>query len=214
MALSFLLALLLNKKIKGIGIYRLLIYTPVIIPVTISGLLWKNITNYDYGLANAVLQNIGLGKFPFFDKASTSMLSLILIGFWGLGGGMILWLSTLKNVPVSLYEAAEVDGASKFVKLFKITIPMCTPMIFYNLIMGIIGSLQTFGSVFTLTGGSAGAGNSLYFWLMKIYNDTFNILSYTTGYAAAECWLLFAVIAILTVIIFKTSKWVYYGEEV
>ena len=126
---------------------------------------------------------------------------------------MILWLSALKNVPPELYEAADIDGAGKFTKLARITIPMCTPMIFYNLIMNIIGALQTFGSVFTLTGGSTGEENSLLFYLMKVYNDAFNFQGKTMGYACAESWVLFMIIALLTVLVFKTSKWVFYGEE-
>lgn len=213
MVLSFLLAVLLNSKIKGVGVYRVLIYLPVIIPVTVSGILWRNFTDVDFGLANEMLKSLGFGRSQFFESAKTAMPSLIAMGLWNLGGGMVLWLSALKNVPQNLYEAADIDGANAFTKLFRITIPMCTPMIFYNLIMNIIGSLQTFGSVVALTGGSAGEGNSLLFYLMKVYNDAFNISGKTMGLACAESWVLFAVIAILTAIVFKTSKWVFYGEE-
>ncbi len=213
MTLSFMLALLLNSKIKGVGIYRVLIYLPVIIPVTVSGIIWKNFTETDFGLANAIITGLGFEKFPFFDEAATSMPSLVIMGLWSLGGGMVLWLSSLKNVPQNLYEAAEIDGANGFVKLFRITIPMCTPMIFYNLIMNIIGSLQTFGSVMTLTGGSSGEGNSMLFYLMKVYNDAFNISGKTMGLACAESWFLFFIIAVLTATVFKTSRWVFYGED-
>ena len=213
MVLSFLLALLLNQKFRGIGIFRVLIYLPVILPVTVSGIVWRNFTDVDFGLANALLEAVGLPRFSFFESASTSMFSLIFFGLWGLGGGMILWLSALKNVPPALYEAAEIDGANAWTRLVKITVPMCTPMIFYNLIMNIINALQVFGSVYTLTGGSTGADNSLLFYLMKVYNDAFNIQGKTMGYACAESWILFLIIAALTALVFKTSKWVFYGEE-
>jgi multiple sugar transport system permease protein len=213
LVLSFSLALLLNRKIKGVGVFRVLIYLPVIIPVTAGGILWRNFTDADYGMANKFLTSLGAKPFPFFTEAKTSMPSLIFIGLWGLGGGMILWLSALKNVPETYYEAAKIDGANAFVRLFKITVPMCTPMIFYNLVMSVIGSLQTFGSVYTLTGGSPGKNNALLFYLMKVYNDAFNIMGATMGYAAAMSWLLFLVIAALTFIVFKTSKWVFYGED-
>lgn len=213
MVLSFLLALLLNSKIRGVGIYRMLIYLPVIIPVTVSGILWRNFTDADFGLANEILTGLGLGRYPFFESAATSMPSLIIMGLWNLGGGMVLWLSSLKNVPGNLYEAADIDGANGITKLFKITIPMCTPMIFYNLIMNIIGSLQTFGTVVTLTGGGGGEENSMLFFLMKIYNDAFNISGKTMGLACAESWVLFLIIALLTALVFKTSRWVFYGEE-
>ena len=213
MVLSFLLALLLNRNFKGIGVFRVLIYLPVVIPVTVSGIIWRNFTEVDFGLANAFLEALGLPRFTFFDAADTSMFSLIFFNLWGLGGGMILWLSALKNVPPALYEAAEIDGAGRGRRLISITIPMCTPMIFYNLIMNIIGSLQTFGSVYTLTGGSTGEENSLLFYLMKVYNDAFNFQGKTIGYACAESWVLFLIIAALTAVVFKTSKWVFYGEE-
>ena len=123
---------------------------------------------------------------------------------------MILWLSALKNVPVSLYEAANIDGANAFVKLFKITIPMCSSMIFYNIIVNVIGCLQTFGSVIAITGGTT--TKSLNFFVVKIFGDAFGS-GRTFGLACAECWILFIVIALLTALIFKTSKWVFYGDE-
>lgn len=213
MILSFLLALVLNSKIRGVGVYRVLIYLPVIIPVTVSGILWRNFTDVDFGLANEILVSLGIGRLPFFEEAASSMPTLIVLGLWGLGGGMVLWLSALKNVPQNLYEAAEIDGANGFIKLVYITVPMCTPIIFYNLVLNIINSLQTFGSVLTLTGGSAGEGDSLLFYMMKVYNDAFNIAGKTMGLACAESWILFIVIAALTAVIFKTSRWVFYGEE-
>ena len=211
--LSFLLALPLNKKIKGVGIYRVFIYLPVIIPVTVGGIIWRNFFDVNYGIANEFLVKIGLERFTFFTSSETAMFSFILTGLWTLGGGMILWLSALKNVPAELYEAANIDGASAFVKLIKITLPMCTPMFFYNLIMNVIGSLQTFGQVMTLTGGTAGPDDSLLFYVFKVYNDAFNISAKTMGLACAESWVLFAFISLLTFLMFKTSKWVFYGEE-
>ena len=211
--LSFLLALLLNKKIKSIGIYRVLIYLPVIIPVTVSGIIWKNFFDVNYGVANEFLVKIGLGRYSFFTSSETAMTSFIISGLWSLGGGMILWLSALKNVPVSLYEAAEIDGANSLEKLIKITLPMCSPTFFYNLVMSVIGSLQTFGQVMTLTGGNAGPDDSLLFYVFKIYNDAFNISAKTMGLACAESWILFIFIGLLTMLLFKTSKWVFYGEE-
>ena len=213
MTLSFLLALLLNRNMRGIGIYRVLIYLPVIIPVTVNGIIWRNFFDVNYGVANEILVKLGIGRFEFFTSAKTAMPSLIMTGMWTLGGGMILWLSSLKNVPQELYEAADIDGAKSIAKLFRITIPMCTPMIFYNLIMSIIGSFQTFGQVMTLTGGSAGPDDSLLFYVFKVYNDAFNISAKTMGLACAESWFLFVVIAVLTAVIFKTSKWVFYVEE-
>ena len=127
---------------------------------------------------------------------------------------MILWLSQLKNISAELYEAADLDGASRVCKLFSITIPMCSPMIFYNLVMNIIATLQTFAAVTTLTGGTAGVENSLLFYVTKIYSSYETcITTGSMGYTCAMAWFLFVVIAILTGVIFKTSKWVFYGGD-
>ena len=139
--------------------------------------------------------------------------ALILPGCLGVYNMIVARTFFKSNISEELYEAAEIDGANAAVRLFRITIPMCTPMIFYNLVMNIIGALQTFGTVYTLTGGSSGKDNALLFWMMKIYNDAFDINGATMGYACAVSWLLFFVIAILTAVVFKTSRWVFYGEE-
>ena len=124
---------------------------------------------------------------------------------------MIIWLSCFKQIPVSLYEAAELDGANAWHKLVNVTVPMSTPIIFYNLITGIIGSLQVSSSL--IIGGTDGKGvdNALYFVAVKIYNEAFK--SYSMGYASAFAWVLFLFIAVLTVLVFKRSKWVFYGGE-
>ena len=212
MILSFALAVLLNSKVKGIGIFRVCCYLPVFIPASIMGILWVDFFDVRFGLANEILVSLGLPKSQFFEAASSSMPALIFSSLWGLGGGMILWLASLKNVPQELYEASNIDGANAFTRMFSITIPMCTPIIFYNLVLNIIGSLQTFANVMTMTGGTGGVDQSLYFYAIKIYQTAFAGASYEMGYACALAWFLFLIIAVLTAIAFKTSKWVYYDE--
>lgn len=212
MILSFALAVLLNSKVKGIGIFRVCCYLPVIIPASIMGILWVDFFDVRFGLANEILVSLGLPKSQFFEAASSSMPALIFSSLWGLGGGMILWLASLKNVPQELYEASNIDGANAFTRMFSITIPMCTPIIFYNLVLNVIGSLQTFANVMTMTGGTGGVDQSLYFYAIKIYQTAFAGASYEMGYACALAWFLFLIIAVLTAIAFKTSKWVYYDE--
>ncbi len=212
MVLSFLLAVFLNQKIKGIKLFRTLYYLPVVIPAVISGLLWRNFTDVQYGLANKWLTDIGLPPFDFLTSEKTAMPTLIFLNMFGLGGGMVLWIASLNGISPELYEAADLEGASKLTKLLYITVPMCSPMILYNLIMGIIGSLQTFGNVFVLTNGRAGPNNSLLFYVMNIYFTAFST-SPDIGYASALSWILFAIIGIFTILVFKTSKWVFYGEE-
>lgn len=211
LVLSFLVALLMNSKVKGIGVFRVVYYLPVIIPTTISGLLWADFFNVRFGLANQILTALGLPESRFLKSADTALVTFMSINLWTLGASMILWLSALKNVPENLLEAAKIDGAGPFTRMFRITVPMCTPVLFYNLITGIIGALQTLGSVMTLMGDSgAGPDNSLLFYAYKIYGTAF--MSYDMGYACALAWFLFVIIGGLTLLAFKTSKWVYYGD--
>lgn len=211
LVLSFLVALLMNSKVKGIGVFRVVYYLPVIIPTTISGLLWADFFNVRFGLANQILTALGLPESRFLKSADTALVTFMSINLWTLGASMILWLSALKNVPENLLEAAKIDGAGPFTRMFRITVPMCTPVLFYNLITGIIGVLQTLGSVMTLMGDSgAGPDNSLLFYAYKIYGTAF--MSYDMGYACALAWFLFVIIGGLTLLAFKTSKWVYYGD--
>ena len=214
MVLSFALALALNSRIKGIGIYRMLIYMPCVMSAVVSGIAWRSLIDVDYGWFNRVLRLLNLEPYPFLSEAATSMPTLIIVGLWSLGGPMVLWLSQLKNISADLYKAADLDGANSFLKLITITIPMCSPMIFYNLIMNIIATLQTFAAVTTLTGGTAGVENSLLFYVTKIYSSYETcITTGSMGYTCAMAWFLFVVIAILTGVIFKTSKWVFYGGD-
>ena len=208
--LGFLVALLLNSKIKFVRGYRLLIYLPVIIPSVAFSLFWRDVFS-GFGLLNGILTKIGLQKGKFIYGEESAFVTFLITGLWGVGGNMILWLSSLRNVPEQLYESARVEGASKLTQLLKITVPMCTPMIFYNLIVGIIGSLQTFSTVFLLTKGGHGPNESLLFFVTKIYDSAFR--NWQMGYACALSWILFLIIAALTFIVFKTSKWVFYGEE-
>lgn len=211
MIVSFLLALLLNKKVKGIGFFRVMYYVPVIIPTIVSSLVYLNMTDVKYGMLNRIIHAVGLPGFQFFNSPATAMLTFILLSTFGAGGGMIIWLAALKGVPDSVYEAAEIDGAGSWMRLFKITLPMCSSMIFYNLINGIIHSLQVFSNAFILTSGNPRVGKSLFFYVTNVYNEAFT--KYNMGYASALSWVLFLTIALLTLLVFKSSKWVYYGEE-
>ncbi len=210
--LSYFLAVIVNQKIRGVNVFRVLYYLPVVIPSVISGVIFSQMfDNTNFGLFNSVLKSLGRSEpFPFFTSEKTAMFSAVLMNFWTIGASMILWLSALKNIPQGLYEAAKIDGAGVWTRVFKITIPMSTPMIFYNLITSIIGALQTNATMVYAPNGGRGEGDSLYFIAVKIYTE---FASGYYGYASAVAWVLFVVIAILTFITFKTNKWVYTGDE-
>lgn len=212
--LSYLLAWLVNNDHKFTKVFRVLYYLPCVIPAVVSGLLWKDITGNTYGIFNKILTSIGLPAATFFSEPSTAMLTLLMMNIWNVGSGMILWLSAFKGIPKTLYEAAKIDGANGLQRFAHITIPMSTPVIFFNLVTSVIGSLQYNGTM-VIAGDSSrmgrGVEDSLYLYGVKIYNTAF--ADGQLGYASALAWVLCIFIAILTFILFKTSKWVFYGEN-
>ena len=211
MVLSFALALLLNREIRGIKLARVLCYLPVVIPTVVNGRLWRTITETKVGYLNLLFNAVGLPNYTFFHSTETAFQSFILIGLFGIGSGMILWLSQLKNIPKSLYESADLEGANSWQKLIKVTIPMCTPTIFYTLITSIIGTLQVFDMalIFSMPEN----GDTLNFFVVYIYEQAFHRGS-AMGYASALSWVLFLIIALLSALVFKTSNWVQYGEDI
>lgn len=213
LVLSFIIALLLNKATRGIRVFRVLYYLPCVMPAIASGLMWRNFLDVEYGLANSILKTLGLPEATFFNSADTAMGTLLFTSIFGMGGSMILWISQLKSIPPELYEAADIDGANVFKQLFTITIPLVTPMIFYKLVLGVIGSLQAYSGAFIILEGGPGPDESLMFWGLRIYYSAFGQEIPNMGYASALAWMLFAVIGVLTIIIFKTNKWTFYGED-
>ena len=209
LSLSFLLALVLNLRYRGMKVFRVLLYTPVIIPGIAAAAIWGDMFNSTYvGIVNRFLSVFGIERFPFFTSSKTALFSMIILSLWGLGGNMLIWIAGFNGISPSLYEAAELDGAGRVRKLVSITLPMMTPVIFYNLVMGIITALQAFGPAYLLTGG--GPLDSTNFLALNIYNTAIGRLE--MGYASAQAWFLFVVIIGLTIVVFATSGWVYYGD--
>lgn len=208
---SYLLALLVNKPLRGIKAFRLVYYLPVMIPAVVSGLVWADAFQY-YGAFNKIIGVFGIkpGTY-FYNEGFGALASVFLMNMWGVGSGMVIWLAALKNIPKELYESASIDGAGAFKKLIAITIPMSTPMIFFNLVTMTIGTLQYNGPLTFAPNGGRGVDNSLYMYAVKIYNDAFKHFRY--GYAGALSWLLLIVIALFTAILFKTGGWVQYRED-
>ncbi len=218
---SYLLATLVNTQIvKQVGVFRIIYYLPCMIPAVAATLLWKDMMRYTantetMGIFNFFLNALGLDASQWYlSEGPKAIASLFFINLWSTGGGMILWLSAFKNIDKGLYEAADIEGASRFRKFLSITIPMSTPMIFYNLVMSVIGSIQYTGTLMYSSGRLPGRGSedALYMLGVKIYNTSFKISS-AQGYAAALAWFMLVIIAFFVAILFKTSKWVFYGEE-
>ena len=209
--LGYLLALFLTSKVKGNNFLLVLYYLPTLIPGVVSGSLWGDMFNERYGIFNNIIQNF-LGLDPVsFMSAENLMASYIWMTTFGVGGGSIIWVAGLKSVDKTYYEAATLDGAGVFAKFINITLPLTTPYIFYNLVMGIISALQLFNSPYILTGGDGGAEKALLTVQMLIYNAAFP--GGDKGEASAMAWVLCAIIAILTLLVFRTNKWVHYEDE-
>lgn len=207
---SYILALFLNRKIRGEKVFRVIYYLPCLIPAVAGTLLWKDITRVNSGYINLILDFLGLPEYTFYENVETVFPTIILTSIVGWGGNMVMWIAQMNNVPESLYESAKIDGANWLQQTVKITIPMTTPMIFYLLITGIIGALQVFGNFYALRNGVC--DSEIDFIVLKIYDAAFGG-SGGFGYACALSWMLFVIIGLITLLIFKKSKWVYYGEE-
>lgn len=214
MVIGLAIAMFLNSEIKGMAVYRTLFYLPAIVPSVASSVLWIWVLNPQNGLINANLGFIfkWLGVMPpsWLQSENWSKPALILMLLWGSGSTMIIWLAGLKGIPTSLYEAAEVDGAGSVSKFFNITLPMLSPYIFFNLVMGIIGTFQIFNQMYIMTGG--GPADSTLSYVFHLFNNAFRYLK--MGYASSMAWILFIIILILTLINFKIApKWVHYETE-
>jgi multiple sugar transport system permease protein len=207
---AFLMAALLNTKIAARPFFRAVFFFPAIVPTVVVAVVWQFLLNVQFGAFNSVLQGIGLPVVPFLSSPDFAKPSLIMIYMWAQGNAIVIFLATLQDVPRSLYEAATVDGANALQKFWNITIPMCTPVILFNLIISFIDGFQNFTLPWLLTGG--GPSNSTEFYALYLFRNAFEYLR--MGKASAMAWLLFIVIIFFTYILFKSSaRWVYYGGE-
>lgn len=215
-SVALFLAILLNNNVKGGGVFRTIFYLPSIIPIITTILMWRQLLYSRNGILNKFMDLFGADPVNWlgYDFAT---FSLILMMSWGAGGGIIIFLAGLKGIPQDLYEAASIDGASTFHKFRKITVPLMTPVIFFNVIMGIIGSLQVYMQPILLSGG--GTAELLnrpiepnYFYVVHAFQQIFS--SQRFAYGMALLWVLFVVIMVLSVTVFTTSKyWVYYETD-
>jgi multiple sugar transport system permease protein len=208
--LSVFIAILLNNNIKGMRVFRTITYLPSIISGVVIALLWIWVYNPDYGIINNILRIFHIkGPGWIFDQ-HWALPSLVIMSLWGIGGNMVLYLAGLQGIPTELYEAAHIDGANFFVRLFSITIPGLSPVLLFTLLTGIIGALQTFTQAFVMTKG--GPNQSTHFYAYYIYKNAFTYRK--MGEACAQAWLLFIIIFIITIIVLKiTGGHIYYGSS-
>lgn len=209
---AFLLALLLNQDIKGKAAFRSIYYLPTIVPVVASSLLWLWLYNPDFGLFNVILRELHLRRSLWLVDEKLVIPSLVLMSVWGTSGNtIVIFLAGLQGVPRQLLEAVEIDGGNWWHKLRSVTLPMISPVIFFNLVIGLIFSFQIFTQAYIMTNG--GPNNASLFYVFLLYREGF--LRNNLGGAAALAWILFLIVSALTVLIFRSARqWVYYEAEV
>ncbi|MCU0507931.1 MAG: sugar ABC transporter permease [Anaerolineae bacterium] len=207
LVISFSLALALTQPVKLRSLYRAGFYLPIIIPVVATAVVWQRVLHPDFGILNTVLGWVGIPPQPWLLEPGLAKPAFIFMSFWMIGRQMVIFIAGLGNIPVQLQEAAQIDGASKLTSIFKITVPLMTPLIFYNMIIAIINSFQTFVPSLIMTDG--GPENSTLFVVLNIYRNGFQF--FNMGYASALAWELFVIVIGLTIAQFYvSSRWVYY----
>ena len=208
--LSFGVANLLNQKVRGKSFFRTVFYLPVLVPSIANTILWLWLFNPDFGLLNSAARAVGLPGSQWIYDESTVIPSIILMSAWGFGNAAVIFLAGLQGVPGHLYEAVDMDGGNSWHKLRYVTLPMMTPTIFFNLVLGMIGAFQVFNEAYVMTGG--GPNNASLFYVFYLYRTAFT--QSEIGYASALAWVLFVVILVITLAVFRSARsWVFYEGE-
>ena len=226
------LAALLSAKVRGQAVYRTLVFLPSIIPVVAASVLWLWLLDPESGLINYLLSWIGIGPQNWLNQSRSAVSpegwgaitnwfngqplklmgskdALVLMTVWGVGNFVVIYLAAIGDIPQSLYEAARIDGASRIRQFWHITVPMLSPVIFFNLVMGLIRSVQTFASIYVLSGGTGQPGGSLSMISLQLFLSAF--ADFEMGYASAMAWILFVLLLFATALLFRTSRhWVHY----
>lgn len=200
-------ALLLNLKVKGLSIFRVIVYLPRLVPLVVTSTLWIWIFNPQYGAINLIFRYLGLRGPGWLVDPQWSKLSLVIISIWVIGQTVLIYIAALQGISVQLYEAAEIDGATWWHKLIYVTLPMVSPAILFNVVIGLIFAFQLFTLPYLVTGG--GPANTTLFYSLYLYQNAFQY--FKMGYACTQGWILFVIILTCTVIVFRSSaRWVYY----
>ncbi len=212
---GLLLSLLLNQRLPGMNLFRTILYIPAVLSGIAVGILWLNLLNPELGAVNYLLYEIGIDNPPYwFSDPAWAMPGLALVGLWGIGGGAVIYLAGLQNIPPQLYEAASIDGAGPLAKFFNITLPMLSPTIFFLLITGVIEAFQVFGVVFVLFDNAASGGpdNALLFYMLYLWQQGFR--EGHLAYAAALAWILTVIGLAAVWLLFRLEKrFVFYEAQ-
>jgi multiple sugar transport system permease protein len=202
------LALLLNTKVRGQAVFRTIFFMPSIVPTVANAVVFMWILNPEIGLINGLLGMLNITGPSWLTDPHWALWSLVFMSLWGVGNSMVIYLAGLQDIPAHLYEAATVDGANAFQRMSRITLPLLTPVIFFNLIMGIIGSFQYFTEAYVMTKG--GPDGSTSFYALYLFQRAWTYLD--MGYACAMAWIVFVIVMVLTVIVFRSRRrWVHFG---
>ena len=212
LGLALLLAVALDRGLRGLSFYRSAFYLPSLLGASVAiAMLWRQIFGVD-GLVNTVLGWFGIEGQGWISNPDTALGTLMILNVWTFGSPMVIFLAGLRQIPTMYYEAADVDGASRRQQLFRITIPLLTPIIFFNAVLQLIGTFQSFTQAYIVSGGTGGPVDSTLFYTLYLYQQGFT--NYNMGYASAMAWLLLVIIGVLTVLMFWTSRyWVFYDDQ-
>jgi multiple sugar transport system permease protein len=207
--IALLMGLLLSVNLPGIGLYRTFYYVPVVVPSVANALLWSILFSNE-GLVNEILQFLHLPRLNWLFDPRITKLIFVVMDAWGVGTTAMIFLSGLKNIPATFYESANVDGAGLLQRFWHVTIPLLTPVIFFNVVIGIINTFQVFTGAYVITSG--GPANATLFYVLYLYQNGFSY--FKMGYASALAWILFLIIFVFTVIQLRLARrWVYYEAQ-
>jgi multiple sugar transport system permease protein len=197
----------MNQDVKGLAVWRTIYYLPAVVSGVAVSLLWIWILNPQFGVVNVLLAKVGIAGPQWLQSKDWALPSLVLMSLWGAGGSMVIYLAGLQGIPTDLYDAATIDGTTAWSRFRYITVPLMTPVLFLQLVTGIIGSFQTFTQGYVMTGG--GPGHATHFYVLYLYQRAFE--DRMMGRASAMAWVLFVIILSLTLLVFRTQRhWVYY----
>lgn len=212
LAVALAVAMLLNRRRRGTGLYRAAYYVPSLLGTSVAvALAWRMMYG-DSGTVQTLLGKVGVNAPDFIHNPTWALWTLVLLAIWQFGAPMVIFLAGLKQIPADLYDAAAVDGASWWARFRKVTVPMLSPVLFFNLVLETIHSFQAFTPAYIISGGTGGPADATLFYTLYLYQKGFGDFQF--GYASAMAWVLLAVVGIVTAILFRLSRlWVFYGDE-